>query len=82
MIAINEFKSRNYLFDILDTNTIKNALLDTSYINWFTENLSYLQNKAFDKYTLHKPAEVTAQYIKNFIENCTLGHSCDAFYIK
>lgn len=81
-ILIDEFKNKNYLFDILDTNAIKNAILDKSYINWFNKNLSSLQNKAFGNYTLNKPAELTATHIKNFIENLTLGRSCDSFCIK
>lgn len=81
-ILLYKYYKANYLFDLLDIERIKNAILGTEYLDWYHKNLLSLQKEAFGDYMLEGAAEKTAEYIMRFAREGTLGKDCSAVYLK
>lgn len=69
-------------FDILDTASIKDAILGTEYLDWYHKNLPELQREAFGDYMLEESPQKTVEYIKCFFRDGTLGRDCSAIYLN
>lgn len=75
---VHKFK----IFDLLDINRLKKAILQDDYITWYKQNLASIQKDVFGDYATENAAEKTAEYILRFVRDKTLGEQCSSIYLK
>lgn len=70
------------LFDLLDVENIKNAVIASEYSYWYYDMLPTLQKEVFGDYIQLDGAHLTAEYIIRFSINGTLGKIRNAIYLR
>lgn len=70
------------IFDLLDTKSIQEAILQPEYLEWYRKILPSIQKEILGDYMLEGAAEKTAEYIMRFAREGTLGKDCSAVYLK
>lgn len=75
---LHKFK---YIFNILDTDSIVEAISSKQYSIWYNNNLKNLQ-EVFGNYHTKLSAKIAAEHIIQFIQDGTLEKNATAFYLK